>query len=687
MSAGGLSYSGLRSKAKVTLPSVDMWGTDLNILKDPPKSIHTRRIDKVGQTSSILLAQDESGDRISEMINVYQRGVNPMVSVSYGNEGNNGGRSSVFNNQRNAYLPYRLQNLRPPVQRQEDLLPLSRLPRNWFYQYSNPSMPDIVQAAQCNEQGSCINDKILYASAATNKKAQTTITDDSFRTAPTNTISTDMLQMSSKTNLSAPNQQTYMDANYDTGAERKSIQLDKRDVVAVTNFSGGERSATSEFETMDGKRVGERRDPIPVQAAMNSNQMYNEKEYDQLAPGRTGDVMHLPVATHKYTDGQLEYRDADFNAKDPKQIQMNRRIYEAFSQKGIDVAGNGVEKMDTNKFINKEKYLCIAKTAKTTRENFVHPYNETQSTVPTKPFLYKDVKTQPTSIYDISSKNNPDKTKGVAEKVLHAYSQANKSAQVRKMYVPDTLGKGFVEEPIRVSVRSSQRMEGGDRATDHSVNTFRVKPHLYTTAQTTKIHEGGDVHMADAVLNRELTSKTHGSAMANKTFLPSEQIRENDVFLSHRMQNITPISTSAVKTLNGANEHPLHDATLSLHNDKRTPLHSAMTNTQSPYSMTTMPDMIREQKRRVLLTETSTTATDAGQIANVGDVYSIQARGSGSKNTHTMLSKGGFEAQGSAVPVFDRYENYNYSIRDEERQGLRQKATDMFHERHPMPVF
>lgn len=687
MSAGGLSYSGLRTKAKATLPSVEMWGSNLNILRDPPKSIHTRRIDKVGQTSSILLAQDESGDRISEMINVYQRGVNPMVSVSYGNEGNNGGRSSVFSNQRSAYLPYRLENLRPPVQRQEDLLPLSRLPRNWFYQYSNPSMPDIVQAAQCNEQGSCINDKILYASAGTNKKAQNTITDDSFRAAPAHTISDGLPQMSSATNPSAP-QQTYLSADYDTGAEKKSIQLDKRDVVAVTNFSGGERSASNEFETMDGKRIAEDRDPIHVQSALSSSALRNENnDHDRLASGRTGEVMRVGVQTHKYTDGNLQYNDAEFFSKDPKQIQTNRRIYEAFTQKGMDIAGNGVEKMDTNKFINKEKYLCIAKTAKTSRENFVHPYKETKSVVPTKPFLYKNVRTQPTSVYDVSSKHNPEKTKGVSEKVLHAFGHANKTAQVRKMYVPDALGKGFVEEPLHVSVKSSHRMQGGDMATDHSINTFHVKPHLYTSAQTTKIHEGGDVHVDNAVLNRELTTKTHGTAMSNKTFLPTEQIRENDVFLSHRMQNITPISTSAVKTMDGAHDHPLQDSSLLLHNDKRTPLYSATTNTKAPYSMSNMPDMVREQKRRILLTETSTTATDTAQLAAVGDAYSVQARGSGAKNTHKMLQKGGFDAQGSAVPVFDRYENYNYNIRDEQRQSLRDRASSMFHQRNPQPVF
>ena len=49
MSAGGLSYSALINNGKITLPSVTTWGTNMNILRDPPKSITTRRINKVGE--------------------------------------------------------------------------------------------------------------------------------------------------------------------------------------------------------------------------------------------------------------------------------------------------------------------------------------------------------------------------------------------------------------------------------------------------------------------------------------------------------------------------------------------------------------------------------------------------------------------------------------------------------------
>lgn len=148
MSAGGLSYSGLVNYGVATLPSVDSWGTNMNILRDPPKSITTRRIDKVGQTSSITEMIDDSGNRACEAIQVYARGVNPCVSVSYSNAGNNGGQRSgglQTGGVTQAKLPYTIIKdgaFRPPVRRQEDLLPLSRQPRVWTSAFSQPGFVD-----------------------------------------------------------------------------------------------------------------------------------------------------------------------------------------------------------------------------------------------------------------------------------------------------------------------------------------------------------------------------------------------------------------------------------------------------------------------------------------------------------------------------------------------------------------
>jgi len=141
-----ISYSALTSYGKATLPSVEVWNGNFDIVKDPPSGIHTRRIIKVGDNNDLLDWNDDSGSRINEMINVYARGNNPMVSVQYSNHGNTGSgmmgssggmvgstMNGLTTSGGGGKLPYRIMNegaFRPPILRQEDLLPLSRLPRS-----------------------------------------------------------------------------------------------------------------------------------------------------------------------------------------------------------------------------------------------------------------------------------------------------------------------------------------------------------------------------------------------------------------------------------------------------------------------------------------------------------------------------------------------------------------------------
>lgn len=146
-----ISYSAITNHGKVTLPSVETWGTNMNILRDPPKSITTRKIDKVGNTSELTQMIQESGDRSSEAIRVYARAVNPMVSVSYDNYGNNGGQRNGTT-KGNAFLPHRIMRdgaFRPPIRDQRQLLPLSRLPRAWTSSYTQPGFSDFSKKAMC----------------------------------------------------------------------------------------------------------------------------------------------------------------------------------------------------------------------------------------------------------------------------------------------------------------------------------------------------------------------------------------------------------------------------------------------------------------------------------------------------------------------------------------------------------
>ena len=165
-----LSYSALTNHGKITLPSVDTWGTNMNLIKDPPKGITTRRIDKVGQTSSITDMIDDSGSRACEAILQYSRGVNPMVSVSYNNGKSMNGQGLQTNGSKQAFLPYRVNRegaFRPPINTQYNLLPLSRQPRIWTSSFTNKAFPDFSKKVMM--QGDCdttkeVKTKMLKAS-------------------------------------------------------------------------------------------------------------------------------------------------------------------------------------------------------------------------------------------------------------------------------------------------------------------------------------------------------------------------------------------------------------------------------------------------------------------------------------------------------------------------------------------
>jgi hypothetical protein len=170
MSAGGISFDCLTTSRKVTLPSVEDWGSNMNILKDPPKSLYTKKKDRVGDNNRILIEQEDSGDRIQECINVYPRGINPMVSVNYNNYGNSQLTSSLKTSSHGGtILPYRSEVFRPPVLRQEDLVPLSRQPRDWFYATTSVSAPAVYDQMKCAPSKKAVRDTVNDTTAATQK--------------------------------------------------------------------------------------------------------------------------------------------------------------------------------------------------------------------------------------------------------------------------------------------------------------------------------------------------------------------------------------------------------------------------------------------------------------------------------------------------------------------------------------
>jgi hypothetical protein len=154
-----ISYSGLRNSRKVTLPSVEGFNTNLNIIKDPPKSITTRKIDRISDNIELTKLIDESGDRICEGINKFARGVNPMVSVSYSNIGSSL-NSNISTNL--ASLPYKIVDngaFRPPIIDPQKLQPLSRQNRITSHTITNPQIIDETKVSR----GQPTNNELLRA--------------------------------------------------------------------------------------------------------------------------------------------------------------------------------------------------------------------------------------------------------------------------------------------------------------------------------------------------------------------------------------------------------------------------------------------------------------------------------------------------------------------------------------------
>lgn len=90
------------------------------ILRDPPKSIHTYAKNKV-EFGDVAHEYRQNPDLISDHIRVYARGVNPAVSVSYANA--DSGTSG-----RNIYPVNKDGAFRPPLIPMESDMPLSRMP-------------------------------------------------------------------------------------------------------------------------------------------------------------------------------------------------------------------------------------------------------------------------------------------------------------------------------------------------------------------------------------------------------------------------------------------------------------------------------------------------------------------------------------------------------------------------------
>lgn len=133
-----MQFQWKRKKGSLGLPSVER----PHILRDPPKSIHTRKKERV-EAGDVTYLLREMPDRYAENIEVHARGVNNAVGVNYNNwtrgnskpriSGHSSGTPGMHSGSSGqAGNPYKVGKdgaFRPPMVTQEDLLPLSRMPR------------------------------------------------------------------------------------------------------------------------------------------------------------------------------------------------------------------------------------------------------------------------------------------------------------------------------------------------------------------------------------------------------------------------------------------------------------------------------------------------------------------------------------------------------------------------------
>jgi hypothetical protein len=302
------SYSMINGYGKATLPSVDSGLGSMNVIKEPPKSIHTRRINKVGDTDEITKMIDDSTDRACEAIQVYARGVNPMVSVMYSNSGsrteNNGGLQ--IGGPKQGRLPYALgEAFRPPVLRQENLFPLSRLPRNAISVASKPGFADFSKKLSCEAPSKTIRTdtiKTFIRPTATYNIAQSITEPFEIKY-----VIQPVLQKSANTNIKGTDI-TQQNVQIPTGSVNNNILHAK----GFTN------------KNIAGKNIDYNFDTTKYIQDTNAHEVYTNKQapiqqtsisevFDNLDDIKTKNVLHTDYITNKNGHQKVTYLHDDLS--------------------------------------------------------------------------------------------------------------------------------------------------------------------------------------------------------------------------------------------------------------------------------------------------------------------------------------------------------------------------------------
>lgn len=212
-----------------TLPSWEQ----VHILREPPKSIHTRKKERVDMSNvNYMIRNDDT--RINEGINYLQRGVNPMVDVMYNNVGGGGGNKTTSFANIQASNPYKVMKdgaFRPPIFTQKDLLPLSRMARPDTAVITNPgvrdgyNVPNLMDSVDKQQIHSSVDVmKSSYLSVRPTAVFKMQLPQEVFTA---NAINEDFIQTSASTAISAQNDEKsrmmYRNINDPTQASKDAL--------------------------------------------------------------------------------------------------------------------------------------------------------------------------------------------------------------------------------------------------------------------------------------------------------------------------------------------------------------------------------------------------------------------------------------------------------------------------------
>jgi hypothetical protein len=273
-----ISFSSITDRNKTDYDTIDDWYITNTIIKEPTKSIQTRRIIKVGDNNDLLDVTDSSVDRVSDSILQFSRSVNPMVSVEYNNT-----------NGQEAFLPYRVIKdgaFRPPLDFQYNKFPLSRLPRDVtsFQNYSCHTDFSKSKSSSIEQQKRVENNQ-LYVTSIFAPKQYCVNSKSSGTASDSNSIRTNVpIQITSAKNRSTGSSQNYSHINK---------QFNQTPVVSVNSTKTGNESLQTRPEYFNPK--------TPLQYNIITNPSVAQTKNTNTTELNLPEKLHYEMSTNKNT--------------------------------------------------------------------------------------------------------------------------------------------------------------------------------------------------------------------------------------------------------------------------------------------------------------------------------------------------------------------------------------------------